>query len=163
MKKQKCKRLLSCIVALVMLLSITPMMTASAYSEGMKEDGFMYRIEYGEAKIIGYEGNPFEVTIPSEVEGYPVTSIEYLGIEIDYYLESITIPYGVETIGGMLFENCRNLKSVELPDSVTTIGEYAFSGCEKLEDIELPSSLTGIGPAAFKSCSSIKNISFPEG
>lgn len=42
---------------------------------------------------------------------------------------SLTIPEGVESIGGNAFANCRNLQSIFIPNSVQSIGIAAFSNC----------------------------------
>jgi len=66
------------------------------------------------------------ITIPSEVNGYTITSICE---EAFYYCDKIT--------------------SVEIPNTVTYIGERAFCGCKELADVNLPSSLIEIDDAAF--------------
>ena len=55
----------------------------------------------------------------------------------DKNVESITIPYGVTSIGEWAFCNCSSLESITLPDSVTSIGKSAFSGCSSLQSIHL--------------------------
>ena len=66
------------------------------------------------------------VTIPSSLDGYPVTSI-----------------------GLAAFNCCSGLTKVTIPNGVTTIGEYAFTGCKNLENVFIPGSVTNIGFRAF--------------
>ena len=53
---------------------------------------------------------------------------------------SVTIPYGVTTIGAHAFDGCENLTSLRIPDSVTSIGSYAFFGCSGVTTLHVPSS-----------------------
>ncbi|MBR4294659.1 MAG: leucine-rich repeat domain-containing protein, partial [Bacteroidaceae bacterium] len=80
----------------------------------------------------------------------------------DKNVESITIPYGVTSIGGWAFCNCSSLESITLPYGVTSIGNYAFLGCSSLKSITLPDSVTSIGDRAFSGCSSLESITLPD-
>lgn len=66
-----------------------------------------------------------DLTIPSEIEGYRVTSI-----------------------GSDAFFECIQLNSVTLPDTLTHIGEGAFYGCVGLDGIKIPASVTQIDNAS---------------
>ena len=73
-------------------------------------------------------------------------------------LTSITIPYGVETIGSSAFAGCVNLSSISISNSVTTIESYAFQGCTALTSVTIPRSVTNIGYYAFNGCSSLSIV-----
>ena len=73
-------------------------------------------------------------------------------------LTSITIPYGVETIGSSAFAGCVNLASISISNSVETIDSYAFQGCTALTSVTIPSSVTAIGYYAFQNCSSLSLV-----
>ena len=51
------------------------------------------------------------------------------------YLQSATIPEGVDKIGPSAFANCVNLKIATIPTSVTEIGYNAFFNCKNLQRI----------------------------
>lgn len=53
-------------------------------------------------------------------------------------IPSITLPYGLESIGESAFNGLSTIKTVSIPTTVNSIGEDAFSGCTSLEEITLP-------------------------
>ena len=92
-------------------------------------------LEDGGARITGYDGDDAELTVPDELDGYPV-----------------------QEIGEDAFSFCNSLTSVILPDSLSSIGDDAFSRCSFLTSITLPDSLTSIGGNPFSGCSSLAEI-----
>ncbi len=78
------------------------------------------------------------ITIPSEIEGLPVTSI-----------------------GSSAFSSFQ-MKSVTLPDTLQEIGQYAFSYCSNLESVTFPDSLKRIEFQAFEDCSALSAVEFPD-
>ncbi len=69
------------------------------------------------------------VTIPSEVNGYTVTSI-----------------------GDDAFRGCSGLTSVYIQEGITVIGDCSFKDCTKLESITIPSTVSTVEYGAFKNC-----------
>ena len=76
---------------------------------------------------------------------------------------SMTIPYGVTSIGYGAFSGCSGLTSVTIPDSVTSIGGWAFNGCSGLTSVTIPDSVTSIGECAFNDCSELTNVTIGHG
>ena len=66
------------------------------------------------------------------------------------YIASVTVEYGVTSVGNCAFSNLTNLKTVSLPGTLTAIGDGAFEGCAGLETINMPNSLTKIGDSGLQ-------------
>lgn len=79
------------------------------------------------------------------------------------YLESVTIPEGIEEIGSHAFFNCQHVTSLTLPEGLEVIGKDAFYGMSKLTELVLPSSLKIIDDSALGYLTSIKTLVIPEG
>ena len=118
--------------------------------------------ENGDAVITGYSGNGGKVTIPANIDGHPVTSIDERAFYGCSSLTSVTIPDSVTSIGFLAFENCSGLRSVTIPDSVTVIGEAAFYGCSGLTSVTIPGGVTFIGDLAFYNCSGLSSVTIPD-
>ena len=110
---------------------------------------FNYYEYDGNAEISSYSGCDSSVSIPSQIDGYPVTAIGSDSFYHSLLLESVTIPDSVTEIHGYAFAECPSLKSVTIPDSVTTIDYYAFGGCPSLKTVTIPASVESIGDYAF--------------
>lgn len=114
------------------------------------------------AAVTGYTGEPVNVEIPAEYEGYTVKEISSGAFKECETIESVVIPDCVETIDVHCFDSCSNLAEVTLPNGLTGIGQYAFRGCVNLKTIQFPVMLRKIGGSAFE-CSGISgDIVFPE-
>ena len=103
------------------------------------------------------------ITIPSEIDGKSVTSIEGAAFLGCTGLTSITIPNSVTSIGYAAFEDCTGLTSITIPNSVTSIGNSAFDGCTGLTSITIPNSVTSIGVTAFDGCTGLTSINVTSG
>jgi hypothetical protein len=144
---------------------------------------FNYIITNGTVTITRYTGLGSAVTIPSAIEGLPVTTIGRMAFysigvttvtipntvtnigSIAFYgcnrLTAIDIPNGVTSIEDQTFEYCTSLTNITIPSNVTSIGDDAFASCSRLASITIPSSVTSIGVAAFAECSSLTSVTIP--
>lgn len=105
-----------------------------------------YKINGNEVKIIGYNGENTDVTIPESINGLLVTGILSSGSD-NYNFTSYTtvvIPNTVVEIGERAFF-VSPLKSVSIPDSVKTIGKEAFVDNGTYTSVYIPASVENIG------------------
>ena len=77
------------------------------------------------------------------------------------YIHSVTIAYGITSIGDDAFYGCTSLISVKIPNSVIKIGDFAFNSCTSLINVTIPDSVTSIGAWAFHYCTRLTNIIIP--
>ena len=76
-------------------------------------------------------------------------------------IKKVAIGEGVESISDNAFHYYENLRSVSLPSTLTSIGEAAFWACSSLQSITLPNNLTNIGLNAFRACHSLTQVLIP--
>ena len=113
-----------------------------------------------EIKLVNYYGKDTEVTIPSEINGMPVTSIgdgcfsmydsdkPHPNAENNSKITKITVPSSVKTIYYGSFAFMENLNEVVLNEGLETIKSLAFAYCPKLCELNLPDSLVSFDFAA---------------
>ena len=95
---------------------------------------FGYRVENGKAIITDYSGSSTLVTVPAELDGYPVIAIGERAFE-GKPVAAVTLPEGLETVGWFAFYGCEALYDVTIPASVISIGYAVFDGCEHVSII----------------------------
>ena len=103
------------------------------------------------------------ITIPSKIDGKPVTRIGDGAFEDCTGLTSVTLGNSVTSIGDVAFYDCSGLTSITIPDSVTSIGDSAFLECTGLTSITIPNSVESIGHDAFLGCTGLTSINVARG
>jgi hypothetical protein len=147
---------------------------------------FTYTTNNGTITLTNYIGPGGAVTIPSTINGLPVTRVgdSTFGFRSDltsvtigtnvasigqhaflycFSLASVTIPDSVLAIGGAAFVNCFSLTSVTIPSDLAWIEDFTFSGCTSLTNVTISDSVTAIGREAFRRCTDLASIMISEG
>ena len=132
--------------------------------DDLEQDGIFYVVnDNDEAIITGYAESVDKstISIPSKIDGHPVTMIyefAFCGLE---KTKTINIPNSVKVIGAEAFAWCENLQTINIPNSVTTIDVAAFAGNDKLQSITIPNSVTELGAAAFILNENLTSVTLP--
>ena len=123
---------------------IVPAGTESTYSsaEGWKEFG-----------LIVENGAPYDKFL---IDNTNTILVKYLGDE-----SNVTIPIGIETIGGYAFSGNQNLEEIIFNNEVTEIEMGAFMFCSKLTSIDIPNTVGFIDGRAFMNCESLTSVKIP--
>ena len=143
------KRLLSILLVLLMALTLLPL---GALADENSKCGESLTWNLDEIGILTISGTGDMYDYSEE----PAPWSEYSDI-----ITSITIDYGVTSIGTSAFTGCSNVQQINIPDSVEHIDPYAFSFCKGLHTVKLPASLTLISEDLFAECANLKNIDIP--
>lgn len=159
---------------------------ASGASEIKTEGAWTYMVENGNATIYFCDNSiTGDVTIPSKLGGYKVTTIGEGTFNNRDSITSVTVPdcvttigkdafkastltsvklgKGVTSIGASAFAFCTKLKSLTIPNNVKTIGDSAFSGCTSLTKLTIGSGVTTMGINVFRDCINLKELTVSEG
>ena len=133
MKKINKAAVLMPIFALIMFF----MISANAQTVATDENGnqWKYTLSNNEATEVK-PVNPYmgeTITIPSELDSYPVVSLSENSMSYNAQVKNIILPNTLRIIGDMSFVNCENLTSITIPESVTYIGAHAFGNCYELK------------------------------
>ena len=123
---------------------------------------FTYEVADGRAVITGYDGDTTDLSIPSEIDGYPVSAIGNFAFASDNSIKTLTVSDGVTAIGDYAFLGCKSLEKLTLPDSLSTIGNNAFEACSGLTgEMTVPPGVVNIGQYAFSGCANITSVFIP--
>ena len=178
------KRLISLLVAVCMMITMLPLSAVTAFAADTASstgtaivDGYKYayRVDDGNATITKFLGpvdsegnvdfankNPYNITIPTELNGIPVTGIGYLAFSNLSALTNVTIPQGITSIGDYAFCACDWLISATIEEGVQSTGANMFNDCDRLATVKLPKSLTTIADGSFANCSALNHVTIPD-
>ena len=186
------KRLISLLVAVCMMITMLPLSAVTAFAEdtssstgGTASDGtdtykYEYTVNDGNATITKFLGpvgsaNPnfYDIKIPSELGGHPVTGLGEYSFAANPYdghqgnplcskIHSVTIPQSVTSIGYYAFEGCTNLNPLTIKGPITSMGNYAFAGSTYLTSLTLCDDIQTIGNFAFLGSTSLKTVTLPK-
>ena len=180
------KRLISLLVAVCMMITMLPLSAVTAFAADTSSstvyeatvDGYKYAytVNDGNATITKFLGpvgsaNPnfYDIKIPSELGGHPVTGLGEYSFAANPYdghqgnplcskIRSVTIQQNVTSIGKRAFDGCSALTTLSLGEDIQTIGNYAFENCTSLTGVTIPQSVTSIGYYAFEGCTHLNPL-----
>lgn len=122
---------LLCMTACLSSLQVTA-------AETVVYEGITYTLYDNSAYVKSGDADDMDIdiTIPSYVDGLPVTRIDdsafYFG---GSKLRTVVVAEGIEDIGTNAFATAGQLQEVSLPASLQSIGKWAFGNCNMLETI----------------------------
>ena len=129
----------------------------SSYVSGL----YSYTVSDGTATVTDYTGSDAVVSVPSTLDGYPVSAIGTDAFRNNDTIVSVTLPEGIISIGSSAFRDCSQLASISLPQTLVEIKSSAFYGCSSLGEITIPDGVTTISSSAFSY--SVRKLTFAEG
>jgi hypothetical protein len=111
--------------------SLNAITVGSGCEKYFAQDGMLYqKNDDGEGYTLhsyAYGSSATDLTIPSEVNGKPVTSIFRLAFQNNSKLQSVTIPASVTDFKSSCFDGCSALKKVSINAESVTLGSNAFT------------------------------------
>ena len=119
----------------------------------VEEPIFEYELdEDGNATITKYIGGVYCLTIPEELDGYPVVAIGANAFKDNTSLGSVVIPDCVISIGENAFNGCTYLTSIILPNNnqFIYIDQGVLANTSSLCDVEISDYITEIRTSAFQ-------------
>ena len=84
-------------------------------------------------ELTSYEGEDWTVDIPTELEGMKVTEIGHYAFSNCKYLDVLTVPEGIESIGPSAFSGT-GVYTISLPSSLRSVSPAAFAKMPYLEE-----------------------------
>ena len=152
------KRILSILLAALMLLSAVPL--------GMVDTAWAAETEVVASGSCGLNvkwvltsDGTLTISGKTRIDDYGIGGAPWYNLR--QYIKKVAIQNGVQAIGDCAFSRCTVMTSVMIPDSVTSIGEYAFSGCSGLTSVTIPDGVTSIGGDAFSGCTALTSVTIP--
>lgn len=190
------KKLVSLILSLLMVFSIFNIVpfavsaaendasSLSAISDEVNSDYSYIVLNNGTVEISKYRGSDESVSIPSQIDGYSVTSIGGYAFGGNANIASVSIPDSVINIGNAAFRDCSNLIKLIIPSSVTNIFRNAFSGTawydnqsdglvyagkiaysvkgECPSEVHIKDGTLGISEGLFTECTNLLSVTIPK-
>lgn len=165
------KKIISVLMMSVFLVTgMSVVLPYNAYAqtyEVTKQNGdvkakFWYYIVDDHAEIEVIRAYEDELTIPAEIEDYPVKVIRKgASISDNKELKSLNIEDGIEEVN-LHASYCPNLVNVHLPDTLKS-GDFSFFLDTSLESITIPGGLEEIPLGMCNQCVSLKNVTIENG
>ena len=158
------KRILSILLAVLMLLSALPLgmvdtAYAAALASGKCGDSATWTLDNTGTLTISGTGATYNYDMDDDGN----SAAPWCTRARIQRVNKVVVNSGITELGYSMFSNCTQLTSVSLPSGLKRIGSCLFLGCTRLSAITIPSSVTTIESNAFTHCDSITAITLPGG
>lgn len=90
-------------------------------ADSVTSNGWTYKVSSSGLTITAYSGSATNVTIPSSLDGYKVTSIGSKAFADKYTIKTVTIPETITSIGSEAFFGCAGLSTINFNAKNCTI------------------------------------------
>ena len=146
-KTQFTNRILSLVLALMMVVGMLPTISFTASAAETEYDGVIGELYYKVDK---------ENNVTTIFGNGALSSVSSLA---NVMTSNVVIEEGVTSIGNIAFRGLSSLEELTVKGDVT-IGNYAFQGCASLETVTFMGNVTSVGFNAFYGCASLTNINY---
>ncbi|MEG1560303.1 MAG: leucine-rich repeat domain-containing protein [Clostridia bacterium] len=136
------KKIILCVATLLIMVTLfacgggvefkTLPTDESYYKYKNTTDDFEYVVYNDHVGIENYKGTEKEVSVPSEIEGLPVTEILSEAFAKNQDILKVSLPSCLTKIGNAAFYDCIELEMIDIPKSVYSIGFSAFKNTDFL-------------------------------
>ena len=104
----------------------------------IKDENYIYSIKEATedtevVSIMKYIGNDTEITLPTEINGKVVTSVDANAFANNTNLTKVTVPENISYIGEAAFGGCSNIQKIVIENDNIALEENTFENCNNLE------------------------------
>ena len=138
------------------------MVTSVSAADTLTYGNYEYTVNNSAVTIQAYKGQEVYITVPNEINGFPVTAIASWAFQRCSTLKKIQLPTSITVVGEWAFWECSNLTDVIMSDRIVSISDCAFYSCNNLKNINIPAYCNNIGASAFYDCTGLETITIPD-
>ena len=142
-----CKKVLSMLLAIMVVLSCVCMVSAAKAETGKCGKNATWTLQNGTLTISG----------KGSIYNYGWGSCPWY--EQRQGIKRVVIEEGIRYAGSAMLYQCSNVKTIKLPQTLTAIGNEAFIYCG-VRKMKFPDNVKRIGTSAFERCPNLKEIIF---
>ena len=168
------KRILSILLAVLMLLSAVPLgMVDTAYAAetsgvaaqsyyvagGQCGDDLTWTLDSSGTLTISGTGPMYNYSLWDN----PWCDIALRSSGISTRVVNAVVSSGVTALGERALADCGSMVSVSLPETLLTVGESCFMSSDALRSITIPNSVRSIGLGAFTACKNLSRVTLGRG
>ena len=117
----------------------------------------------GTCTVTGMWGQTPDLVVPSEIDGLRVTAIADRAFQGCSWVETLSLPEGLLSVGNYAFQDCTGLRAAHLPEGLGSLGYGAFFNCASLEEASVPGPVGTLAHSAFFNCTALRSVTLGEG